>query len=338
MLRPVYFLAALVSAAPAVSFAAVMNCPTSTTLESLVECISKQMPQHDSDGFVPPTPAQQADMQTVVKQMLDGVCTPTLPASLTPAMAIRSFTDSTNQRTYCVLMEVNSTVKKNYVDKGWGTFIVYPRAKREISHQAPHPKWNTSVAGSDGDSYSEAEAIRIFKLTKARSFLMAGSRRSANQGGNTCQNDYDETDVAHNTNNMFFPINVALNEYYGARSWVAMQWHGKAASSCSNDMFISQGLRSKAAAGAKILQLEAQINAVKPGWKTGTPGFDSCSLAATENVEGRYLNGIPAANVCGTAAPSASERFVHIEQTVDILGANVNAAAKAWAKAVNATY
>lgn len=47
------------------------------------------------------------------------------------------------------------------------------------------------------------------------------------------------------------------------------------------------------------------------------PGSGSCSLNATENVQGRLLNGVAAERVCCTAASSYTQKFVHIEQDPD---------------------
>jgi hypothetical protein len=83
-----------------------LTCASSTTLEALVTCIRKQIPQSGSNGFVVPNATEQTDWRAVVKQMLQGSCDFTLPASLSGIMQIRTFTDAANGRDYCVLMEV----------------------------------------------------------------------------------------------------------------------------------------------------------------------------------------------------------------------------------------
>src|SRR5262249_9189526 len=150
----------------------------------------------------------------------------TLGPNIAPNMLLRTFTDSGNGRTYCVLMETLDSNNNNFVDKGWGTFITYNGAIRETSHQAAHPKFDINTIGAEGDSYTEREAIRIFMDTSSRSYLMCGARRSANSGTNTCQSAYDFADCAHNTNNMFHSANEALKDFYGAQDWLAIQWHG----------------------------------------------------------------------------------------------------------------
>ncbi|TFW30526.1 hypothetical protein [Massilia horti] len=321
-------------AAPAAP--ATLSCPTSTTLEALVDCISNQMPQHDSNGYVAPSATEAADFAQVVTSMLEGNCALSLPASISANMAIRSFTDSSDNRSYCVLMEVKSSVTSGVVDKGWGTFITYNAGTRRISHHAPHPKFDTSTTGaSEGDAYSQREAVRIFKKTDSRSFLMAGARRSANLIDSTCQSGNWEADCSHNTNNMFYAANVALNNFYTARSedWTAIEWHAKAASTCSNDIFMSPGRNTKPAVGSKLALLKAAIETQKPAWVVETTGgTSSCSLTATTNTVGRMLNGVTS-NVCNTAATTTSGKFIHIEQTTGLL-ATLDATATAWANAV----
>lgn len=318
--------------------ATTLSCPSSTALESLIDCISGQMPQHDSDGFVAPTSTQKADFQTVVQQMLGQECDFPLPTSLSANMAIRTFTDSSNGRTYCLLMEVTSTVTPGVVDKGWGTFITYPDATREISHQAPHPKFDTSIPGSSGDSYTEREAVRIFKLSDSRSYLMAGARRSANLNASSCQSSYEESDCSHNINNMFFPANQALDAFYGSSDWTAIEWHAKAASTCPNDMFMSIGFNANPPAGSKVLILKSQIAIQRPTWIVQTPRKSSCSLNATTNVSGRFLNGVQPTNVCNTNASTPSHKFLHIEQTVNIIAADLDGVASSWANAIIAAF
>ncbi|PWF48439.1 hypothetical protein [Massilia glaciei] len=338
--------AAALSATPAPAGAAkpqraTLSCAASGTLEALVDCISHQMPQHDSNGFAVPTAAQSTDFAAVVTSMLEGNCDFALPASIGANMAIRSFTDDGNGRTYCLLMEVKSSVKSGFVDKGWGTFITHPAGARRISHHAPHPKFDTASTGSDeGDAYSAREAVRIFKRSDSRSYLMAGTRRSANLSASTCQGSYWQSDCAHNTANMYFPANVALDNFYAARGqdWTAIEWHSKSASTCSNDVFMSMGRNETPPAGSKLQLLKAAMEAQKPSWVIETTGGGgTCALVASTNTAGRMLNGVTATNACGTAATSASGKFLHIEQTTGLVG-DLEATSTAWANALIAAF
>ena len=321
--------------APAV--AATLDCPGKTTLEGLVDCISLQMPQSGSNGYVAPTATQQADFRAAVSLMLQGQCGFALGANISANMTLRSFADSGNGRTYCVLMETLDADGNGTVDKGWGTFITYASATRELSHHAPHPKYSTSATGSAGDSYTEREAVRIFMDTNSRSYLMCGARRSANSGTSSCQSSYAPADCAHNTDNMFHAANIEMNAFYGNTDWTAIQWHGKAADSCQVDMFLSMGRNENPPAGSKVLALKAAIEAEKPAWSVATPSTSLCNLNATDNTQGRLLNGVSAGSVCGTSATSASQKFLHIEQTVGLI-ADLDSAGASWSKAIVAAF
>lgn len=315
------------------SHSATRACNGSDTLEELAECITKQIPQHGSNGYVVPNATQRDAFGSVVTKMLQGQCDFALPTALTGPMRLRTFTDTSNGRQYCLLMEVADEDNNGFVDRGWGTFITYLDATREISHQAPHPKFDTDTTGSAGDSYTEREAIRIFKQTDARSYLMCGARRSANAANSTCQSDYEVADCAHNVENMFHAANEALNAFYAERNWTALQWHGMARSSCNETMFLSLGFDANPPADSKIMRLRNAIRALRPSWVVNTPDT-ACSLNATDNPTGRMLNGVPSGQACGTRATTPSHKFLHIEQDVPVIGEDLEGVSNSWSLAV----
>lgn len=286
--------------------AATLACTTATTLDALATCIRNQMPASGSNGFVAPTAAERADWRTVVDQMLGGACGFALPASLASAAQIRTFTDAGSGKNYCLLMEVLDANSNGKVDRGWGTFMVNPAATREISHQAPHPI---------SDSTTENQAIGIFGDTDSRSYLMAGAHRLANSGSSSCQSSYGPADAAHNIDNMFHATNEALMAFYGANEWQAIQWHGMAADTCgAAEVYLSHGRTVSPVAGDPNLELKNSMLGYHPTWDLETPGGGACTLNATDNTQGRLINGVPAASVCGTAASTYNGRFLHIEQ------------------------
>jgi hypothetical protein len=64
----------------------------------------------------------------------------------------------------------------------------------------------------------------------------------------------------------------------------------------------------------KIAVLRDNLLVHHPTWDVDLPGSDSCSLNATENVQGRLLTGVAAECVCCTEGSSYTQKFVHIEQ------------------------
>ena len=296
----------LVFGLPLAAGAVELTCSSATTLDALVTCIRNQMPGNGSNGFVIPNPTQQADWRWVVRQMLQGSCNFVLPASLAGIMQIRTFTDAGNGKSYCLFMEVQDANSNAVVDRGWGTFIVEPNAERELNHQAPHPIY---------DSTTENEAVGVFRDTNSRSYLMCGAHRNANSQTSSCQSSYQVADCAHNVANMFQPTNEELLAFYGATSWNVIQWHGMAADTCSNvEAYLTHGMDQAPVSGDKILDLKNNVLIYHPTWKVEVPGTGACSLNATENVQGRLLNGVAAGSVCNTAATGYTGKFIHNEQ------------------------
>ena len=121
--------------------AASLNCPSCTTLEEMFDCIKAQMRLRD-DGYTAPTAQQLADLRTVMGQMLDGQTTVTLPSSISDIMEFQRFTDSDNGETYSLLMEVEDADNDGMIDRGFGTFIVYNEADKELNIASPHPAYD----------------------------------------------------------------------------------------------------------------------------------------------------------------------------------------------------
>jgi hypothetical protein len=287
-----------------------LTCPSSTTLDTLVKCIREQMPQDRSNGYVAPTPSQRAEWRIIVNQMLQGSCDFAVPVSLNGIVQVRTFTDTGNGRSYCLLMEVRNQNAPLFVDHGFGTFLVYSNATRQLSHQAVHPIF---------DSNTDIQAVTVFKDTDSRSFLMAGAHRNANSAASACLPDHLESDPSHNVNSMVQATNEELLAYYGAASWFAIQWHGMAATRCpTTDVHLSHGLNVHAPTD-KIAVLRDLLlhNSNNSKWRVSLAGESSCDLNATENMQGRLINGVAAERVCRTPASSITQKFIHIEQHME---------------------
>lgn len=299
-------LGAFVLTAPSATKATELTCTSRPTLEQLVACARDHMPRRNSGIFVTPTSVQMSDWRSVARSMLRGSCGFTLPGSLRWFMQLRLVRDAETRRNYCVLMEVLDANNDGYVDRGFGTFIVDPQARRELSHQAAHP-----IA----DNATESQAVTIFKETRSRSFLLAGAHRDALPAASSCQSSYMAADAAHNVNTMFHTTYLALADHYQTRPWWVIQWHGMAADTCEAvDVHLSHGMDVVPEEGDKIVELRDNLLDRYPGWRIGVPGSGMCTLNATANVQGRLLNGVPANRVCSTPATSYTGRFVHVEQ------------------------
>jgi hypothetical protein len=303
-------IAAVVSLLLVGSANADLTCPSSTTLDTLVTCIRDQMPKVNSNRYVAPTPSQRADWRIVVNQMLQGSCAFAVPVSLNGIVQVRTFTDKGNGRSYCLLMEVRNQKHPRFVDHGFGTFLVYNNATRQLSHQAVHPIF---------DENTDIQAVTVFKDTDSRSFLMAGAHRNANSAASACLPDERESDPSHNVNTMVQAANEELLAYYGATPWFAIQWHGMDATRCKRtDVHLSHGLNVHAPTDKiVVLRDKLRLHHQSPKWRVSLAGSRSCKLNATKNMQGRLLNGVAAEHVCSTPASSITQKFIHIEQHME---------------------
>lgn len=286
-----------------------MTCPDAQTLESFVTCIVSH-----GGPFIQPTSAEQSDFRTVVRAMLNGACEKIpLPKNLAGIYSTKKRTDTETKKSYCAFVEIMDADRDGKIDRGWGTVIVDNSPKRELSIAIAHPV---------DDAQTEDQGIGLFKKTESRVFLLAGARRyvGATNGGvlSTCQPDdaHSSSDAAHNTATMFFAATQEINAWYGGRMWHQLQFHGMAAESCAGvDLYITHGLTASPAGGGTLRALKSNLLKQHPSWRVSVPGdAPSCSLNATTNVQGRYLNGVDAGSVCGTGASTSSEKFFSIEQ------------------------
>lgn len=313
---PRSFLRALLSTTAFVLFfsapgeAATLPCFQAPTLETVVGCIVDHMPGATSQSFVAPSSTVQNDWRKVVRSMLGGSCAHfVLPKSLRSNYVVSPFTDTENGRSYCVLMESLDKDNNGLVDNGWGTFITAAQPLRELNIQAPHP-----IA----DAMTSTQGVGIFKGTRARSFLLAGTHRGSDTKQSTCQSAYLRADAGHNTEPLFEPAVAEILAFYSSsgKQWTALQFHGMSDTSCDGvDVHLTYGLTSTPLATDKIRTLKANLLWYNPAWSVTVPGDQpSCSLKGTENVQGRLLNNVSLTSVCTTSAISASKRFIHIEQ------------------------
>ena len=335
----------------------------SPTLARLITCLTNYTVP---EGFynettyqaAQPTDSQRSAWLDVVTNLLDlsgrGSSDPTNPCAsvVTPSplkdiYTISPFTDNGTSIPYCVLAESHSK-NSSYV-KGWGVFVV-PAApsgvQRYLHISAPHPWF-------DGDT--PTQAATVFGAVGAKSLLIDGRIRTAYLAGTGCVeggNGYYRTDPAHNKLELFYDTNRAIwawQEQNGgcpAANCAFIQFHGKAATTCPTDaIFLSTGLARSASSVAwytdstprPVKSLQSRLRANFPTWNVSLPSDSDCTLTATQNVVGRWLNGIDDANVCtqGSTASLAQGVFVHAEQSATARGSGAYAG---WIKAVNEAF
>jgi len=296
-----------------------VDCTSETTLETLIDCVKDHMPVENAEIFRVPNNAEQAAWNTIVTDMMEdnGTCSVSLPAVLTANFSVFLFTDTSNSRNYCVLLEVTDNDANDVFDYGWGMFIVYHGATRNLSIEVPHPK---------NEQFTPEQGIYLFRETSARTFVMAGAHRRSVSSESNCQGEgngnYEIADAAHNIAHPYHLATIAMDAYYtdiGA-NYTAIQFHGMANTTCPGVTgYFTHGVSGTPAGNDPVVSLRDQLAAVVPSdsnWVLNVPGdLPVCGLNGFRNVQGRLLNAVTPANVCATSSGgNYSGYFIHIEQ------------------------
>ena len=253
--------------------------------------------------------------------------------SLKGKYRIGTFVDRDNGRKYCIL----ATTSILYP---WGNVIVdldTSSATKNLSFDCPHPKFDAQTA---------EQGIRMLKGTRARSWIVAGSHRMANNDSpGTCQPQHYVSDAAHSPDNCFHAAVEAVKFYYDSvvfQDYTSVQLHGMGKATCGTvDTFLSHGSCSITPADEKeekidILQKIAQSHPLDDGHHA-VAGRDggACNLCGSTNIQGRLINGVPRNDLCNTVASSHNGQFIQIEQKLDY---RTEAYAQFWNDVFNEAY
>ncbi|KAF9459410.1 hypothetical protein BDZ94DRAFT_1312430 [Collybia nuda] len=334
-----------------------LHSPLVTTLEQLVDCLKAYTVPHDYYNQVTYKEAQPTTEERLAwfdasasLLTVDRNCSLIiLPSAIAGKYSISLYIEHTGA-SYCVLSE-SRTHNGVYV-KGWGLLVVpdsVDAVHRHLHISAPHPVW---------DSRTPAQAAALFGSIGAKSLLIPGRTRTAFMDptncvkGNSGQDIYHRTDPTHDTSELFYETNKVINSWQtenggcASSSCAFIQFHGKSASTCSSDdIFLSTGLGRDSnsvdwytnSVQRPVKRLKSQLEIEFPDWNISLPSDSRCSLTATKNVVGRFLNGIDDTKVCEQASNAnlAMGTFIHIEQ------AAVSREEKAyggWTKALAETF
>ncbi|KAL1696279.1 hypothetical protein GGG16DRAFT_121112 [Schizophyllum commune] len=323
------------------------DCLSAPTLPALAACYSNYTvpaAHYDAASYATAQPKDYEVLafRAAIHRMLDistgaADCFGTeLPVALQSVYSVHSFVDQENGEAYCLLAEKH--VLNGYYAYGWGFMAVpdkkitpgssgqYPRFSQhprlDVHLSAPHPIFDGPV---------DTQAAALFTQARARSLFISGRHRRAFEAPSDCESEsptgtkYYATDPAHST--------VAIKDWQDAHggcptsSCAYIQLHGKAKTTCPQDMaFISSGLGHDPASLAWYLQtdlparrLQAALTDAFPTWNISLPTDSPCILTASKTVFGKYVNGVPLGELCGTDATpeGATGQFVHVEQAIE---------------------
>ena len=325
----------------------------SSTLEDVWSELKQLLPRRGTQGYIQPKPNIIADFERIVLDMmmigqgwyenddkdmlvrddytLEFQTTRKNPPTSCNLINLRSlkgmyrvgnFVDMENGRSYCIL----ATTSIMYP---WGNVIVDLDASsrtKNLSFDCPHPLF---------DAETGEQGIRLLKGTTARSWIVAGSHRMANdQTFGSCQPKYSHysSDVAHSVDNCFMAAVAAVKFYYESvvhQDYTSIQLHGMGKTSCGSiDTFFSHGSCSKSGKlqlhqldsseeKIEILQRIARAHPSDNGEHaiaTSDSVSSACKLCGSTNTQGRLINGVARNNLCNSFASSYNGRFIQIEQ------------------------
>jgi hypothetical protein len=212
------------------------------------------------------------------------------------------------------------------------TVVLNPSAQTDLIIGVPHPGLELATT---------AQGAAIFTSLGARALVVAGAHRCSSQDPSPCsgktrvcsgsRESYRVSDVAHNCSTLFQVAHEVLGR--GWSNSVVVQLHGMRPREAGkgrhddNWVVLSDGT-TKSARGANFLltrlrdalrrEIGGPHHLVVACHEPGDDGkFRRARLCGTSNVQGRFLNG--SADSCTRGAARSSGRFVHIEQSPDVL-------------------
>lgn len=262
-----------------------------------------QAPGAGSMGYVPPSAQQLASLRESLAEMPSG----------TGVVALRAAADAGYE-----LCHQLPLIMWRPLDQSTGRATIVWRDDHDAKPLivgAPHAEFETNTL---------AEAKLMFEQLNARVLIVSGTHRCANATTTTCSGTssvcgasgpYRQSDMAH----------VVESTYQGAHEWFAQQFgsdlvislHGMSAAGAS----ISNGTTNPVADDSPVARFATELSAQFPAENITTcNAYTGASvderLCGTTNAQGRFVNN--SANACTTSAVGANDRFIHLEQSLDL--------------------
>jgi hypothetical protein len=218
------------------------------------------------------------------------------------------------------------------VSMGWGTYVFRTTQDSQVSTEelpliieVPHPvaDWRT-----------DPEGVTIFRQSRARALLVAGTHRCANSDFSNCAGQtmscgpleaYRVSDAAHTDQSMFQAAHRALVPCNGTA--IVLQLHANSLENCP-DLFISDGTlfpgeRSRALYQAAVSTCSNFSVDIADG--VGLNGIDECLFTGGASAQAAYSNTCANGLVVNTCAdppsrPPGVEQFISLEQSTMLTG------------------
>lgn len=202
--------------------------------------------------------------------------------------------------------------KKSTSTNHWGMFIYNPSAtRRKLFIQAPHPKY---------DTYTGKQGFYIFLNLNCIALYVSGTHRCNSSSPSPCDGTssvctdtaeaYRLSDQAHTESTLQRATEVFNSN---VTSLIVIQPHGFGQDAGDPDAIMSNGTRTTPSPDY-LTTLKNNLLAIDDTltFKIMHKDLSWTKLAATDNTQGRLLNG--SNDPCETSASTGTGRFLHIEQ------------------------
>ena len=283
-------------------------------LTTYVDNFIAAMPStYATNEYQAPSPVNLTTWGNIVSYMLQENYSSAQALADSIGYRIIKYTDNsvTPNKTYYILEKKSTST--NY----WGMFIYNPTATRKrLFIQSPHPKF---------DTYTGKQGFYIFSNLNCRAFFITGTHRCNNGSPSPCDgtstvctgsdDPYRLSDQAHNVNGTLQRTTEICNS--AINNLIIIQPHGFAQDTGDPDAIMSNGTRTTPSPDYlttlknNMLLIDDTLT-----FKIMHKDLTWTKLAATDNTQGRLLNG--SGDPCGTAASVGTGRFLHVEQALKL--------------------
>ncbi len=264
-------------------------------------------------NYTPPTDDEKKAFRDALELLLEGKESDALTAFKNLNLALTRFTDASGP-TFLLIREKSAT------PRGWGLYAINTKGSRKLLLEAPHP-----IA----DLATEGQATSYFLTLSARGLLIAGAHRCASTVFSPCsgttalcntssiEESFRIADAAHSEEQVFQTAHEILMNFDPSLTAVAL--HGFNQLAGDPHAFVSDGTETVTAANSLTNRFVAALKTetgVSNAGQSCNDGSSGIRLCGTDDLQGRVTNG--SENICTTDAPSGSQRFLHVEQSMDL--------------------
>lgn len=269
--------------------------------------------QKNTDGFTVPSGSDQTQFRLAFDNLLQNNLSAAKSGFAVLHLDLVEFHDVGGATFYLVRENAGFPLR------GWGFYVVNPSPSRALAIEAPHPLFDFST---------EDEAAQVFLTLNTRALLIAGAHRCANATeASTCSGPVNQcgatapriSDASHATQQVFQTAHASLMD--SDPLLVAVALHGFSQGAGEPDSYVSDGTTLASGPGTLANDFAARLNSATGqsdaalSCNDGGPGASS-GFCGTLDVQGRYAN--QSEDACTVSSPGASNRFLHIEQSMDL--------------------